>query len=64
MDLKSRQEMFDRIKWYDSLLVGEDRCGTYHFCMKCRKKEKYPCARAMARYEGDFVRVAVVHKRS
>ncbi len=64
MDLKSRQEMFDRIKWYDSLLVGEDRCGTYHFCMKCRKKEKYPCARAMARYEGDFVRVAVVYKRS
>ncbi len=64
MDLKSRQEKFDRIKWYDSLLVGEDRCGTYHFCMKCRKKEQYPCARAMARYEGDFVRVAVVRKRS
>ena len=64
MNLKVRQEKLDIIKWYDSILLGEDRCGTYHFCMKCRKKEKYPCARAMARYEGDFVRVAVVHKRS
>ncbi len=64
MDYKERQKKFDIEKWYDSMLVGEDRCGTYDFCVKCRKDEQYPCARAMARFQKEFVRVAVIRRRS
>lgn len=63
MDKKRRQEKFDLTKWYDSLLAGEDRCGTYGFCGKCRKEEQYPCACAMERFRKECVRVAVVVRR-
>ncbi len=64
MDKKSRQEKFDVKKWYDSLLLGEDRCGTYDFCAKCDKDEQYPCACAMERFRKEFVRVGVVRRRN
>ena len=51
MDFKTQQKEFDNVKWYDSILEGNDRCGTYVFCDKCIKTEEYPCARAKARYE-------------
>lgn len=63
MDAKSIQAQFDVIKWYDSILDGQDRCGTYKFCIKCRKEQKYPCANAMNRYEKGYVRVAIVSRR-
>lgn len=63
MDYKRQQDRFDDIKWYDSILAGDDRCGTYEFCGKCRKTETYPCARAMHRYEKGCVRIAVVRRR-
>lgn len=52
MDFKAQQKEFDDVKWYDSIVEGNDRCGTYVFCDKCIKTEEYPCARAKARYEG------------
>ena len=49
MDLQAKQKEFDDVKWYDSILVGEDCCGSYDFCDKCNKYELYPCAKAMQR---------------
>lgn len=60
MNYKKQQERFDNIKWYDSVVAGEDRCGSYDFCVKCRKQEKFPCARAANEYEKGYVRIAVV----
>ena len=63
MDLRARQDQFDKIKWYDSMLAGEDRCGKYDFCVKCHKEETYPCAKALNRFEKGYIRVAVVNRR-
>ena len=60
MDFKNQQERFDDIKWYDSVLEGRDKCGSYAFCCKYRKEEEYPCARAAYRYENGYVRIAVI----
>ncbi len=49
MDFKSQQDKFDDIKWYDSILAGYDRCGSYDFCGSCDKSEENPCARAAYR---------------
>ncbi len=49
MDFKTQQDAFDGVKWYDSILAGCDRCGSYEFCHLCNKAEAYPCARAMDR---------------
>ena len=65
MNFREYQKGFDRVKWYDSILEGEDRCGTYEFCENCKKSEKYPCARAANRYEKQnkgFVRIAVIRR--
>ena len=63
MSYKSEQEKFDSVKWYDSIVAGEDRCGTYEFCGKCKKEERYPCARAMLRHSRGVVRIAVIRRR-
>ena len=63
MDFKLWQAKFDDIKWYDSILEGKDKCGTYDFCDKCNKEEKYPCAHAANRKYQGYVRVAVVYRR-
>ena len=63
MDLQAQQKQFDEIKWFDSILVGEDRCGTYEFCEKCNKYELYPCANAMRRHQAKYVRVAMIIRR-
>ncbi len=60
MDYKLQQERMDDIKWYDSIVAGEDRCGSYDFCVKCKKESKYPCARAKLRYEHGLVRIATI----
>lgn len=64
MDFQARQNTLDTIKWYDSIVAGEDRCGTYAFCVKCRKNEQYPCAKAEDRYGKGYVRVGVLVRRS
>ena len=60
MNFKNRQKEFDDVKWYDSILAGEDKCGSYEFCVKCQKEEKYPCARAEYRYGKKYIRLAVL----
>ncbi len=63
MDYKSQQADFDNKKWYDSVLVGDDRCGTYDFCVKCDKSEEYPCAKAMERFNGKkYIRLAIIRR--
>ncbi len=49
MDFKAEQEKFDLVKWYDSIVAGEDRCGSYEFCENCDKTETEPCAKAALR---------------
>ena len=60
MSFKSQQKEFDDIKWYDSVLANQDKCGSYEFCGKCRKDEKYPCARAAHRYNHGYIRLAII----
>lgn len=62
MDFKKRQDQFDNVKWYDSILAGEDKCGTYEFCGQCRKDEPYPCARAQHRHSNGYIRLAVIRR--
>ena len=59
MDFKAQQNRFDEIKWYDSIVAGYDRCGTYDFCGCCNKEEENPCAHAAYRSRKG-VRIAVV----
>ena len=64
MNYRARQEEFDKTKWYDSITVGYDCCGSYPFCDKCNKQESYPCARAMQRKEGKKkVRIGIIRFR-
>lgn len=60
MDFKKQQERFDVIKWYDSILAGCDRCGTYEFCAVCNKEEENPCACAAYKYRKGWVRIATI----
>ncbi len=61
MDFQSQQKKFDDIKWYDSIVAGCDRCGTYDFCAVCDKEESEPCARAAYRLEAkDKIRIATI----
>ena len=62
MDFKTQQEQFDNQKWYDSILAGEDKCGSYDFCVKCCRMEKYPCARAAHRFNNKYIRLAVIRR--
>lgn len=57
---KKQQEAFDSVKWFDSIRIGEDQCGTYDFCAYCRKGETNPCARAAHRYKNGYVRIATI----
>ena len=50
MNYRMEQEKFDKVKWYDSILVGYDRCGSYDFCAECDKTQSDPCARAMQKF--------------
>ena len=60
MDFKKQQDRFDEIKWYDSIVSGYDRCGTYEFCGVCNKEEENPCAHAAYRSRNAWVRIATI----
>lgn len=62
MNFQKQQDAFDTVKWYDSIQAGDDKCGTYTFCEKCRKDDEFPCARAAYRYDNKFIRIAIVRK--
>ncbi|MBQ8405793.1 MAG: hypothetical protein IJX09_03980 [Clostridia bacterium] len=63
MNYRVEQEKFDKVKWYDSILVGYDRCGSYEFCVKCDKTQNNPCARAMQKANKKRVRIGIVRFR-
>jgi 2-dehydro-3-deoxyphosphogluconate aldolase/(4S)-4-hydroxy-2-oxoglutarate aldolase len=63
MNYKLMQQKFDKEKWNDSILLGEDTCGNYPFCPYCNKEEEYPCAKAKARAKGVRVRIAQLKPR-
>ncbi len=63
MNFKERQKELDNVKWYESMVEGKDKCGTYAFCGKCRKTDKYPCARAEERMQKGIVRIAILRGR-
>lgn len=44
--LKVKQDQLDVLKWSDSELIGEDKCGDYEYCVVCDKAKEFPCARA------------------
>ena len=62
MDLKIQQEKLDCMKWYDSQVKAEDQCGKYAFCVKCDKDDVYPCAKALHRYNEQYIRVAIIRR--
>ena len=62
MNFEQEQILLDKEKWYDSIIAGEDRCGSYEFCASCDKWEEYPCARAMRRYKKGYIRLASVYR--
>ena len=62
MDLQAKQIELDNKKWYDSVVADEDQCGKYDFCVRCNKVEKYPCAKAFAKYEGKYIRLAIIRR--
>ena len=62
MNFKTQQDQFDNEKWYDSVMAGEDQCGTYAFCVKCNKTEEYPCAKAAHRHNHKYIRLAVIRR--
>ncbi len=65
MDFKNEQAKFDVIKWYDSIVAGADRCGSYEFCEHCDKTEPEPCARAAYKSRPrTFSTIAVIRVRS
>ncbi len=53
MDFATQQKQFDDVKWYDSIVAGCDLCGSYEFCDACDKALDHPCARAMAKKQGE-----------
>ena len=63
MNLEKQQLQFDDAKWYESIQIGSDTCGSYEFCGSCRKDEPYPCARAARRYANGHIRIAVIHRK-
>lgn len=64
MNFKRQQDIFDGIKWFDSIQIGSDRCGSYEFCLDCRKDEPNPCARAQHRHKNGHIRIAIIHRRA
>lgn len=48
--LQIKQAELDAFKWLDSEL-GEDKCGTYDYCVMCDATKEFPCARAFYVYK-------------
>jgi len=63
MDFQTWQKEFDVTKWIDSIIAGEDLCGSYDFCGKCDKFEAFPCAHAYQRYRKRRIRIAILKAR-
>lgn len=55
MAISKKQEELDKIKWYIGEELGDDPCGTFAYCDKCKKDEENPCEKALKRHK-DSVR--------
>ena len=64
MNFQEWQNNFDKTKWIDSIIAGEDTCGTYEFCTKCTKQGATPCAQAFHRFQNPRIRIAVIRPRA
>lgn len=62
MNWQEKQKKFDDVKWYDSVIAKQDKCGSYSFCYRCYKEEPYPCARAAERAKRGGVRIATIRR--
>lgn len=51
MAISKKQEELDEIKWYMGQELGCDPCGTFAYCVKCKKDEENPCEKALKRYK-------------
>lgn len=49
-NLLKKQEELDVIKWLESEMRGQDRCGDYEYCVMCHIDDSQPCARAFERF--------------
>ena len=51
------QKRLDIEKYEESAKAGKDLCGTYDYCKYCSKKNKYPCAAALRRYNKEVIKL-------
>lgn len=51
MAISKKQDKLDEIKWYIGQELGSDPCGTFAYCVKCKKDEENPCEKALKRYK-------------
>ena len=56
MTLKELQNKLDVRKYEASAKAGKDLCGTYYYCECCNKKNKYPCAAAVKKYDREILK--------
>ena len=50
MKIEKKQEELDTIKWYKSVALGFDACGSFDYCSKCNKANNNPCASAYSEF--------------
>lgn len=55
--LERLQKELDILKYEESKEAGKDLCGTYHYCKHCNKKNKYPCAAAVRKYQKEAIKL-------
>ena len=46
MALTKKQKELDQLKWYKSIELGYDACGSFDYCAKCDKTKENPCDKA------------------
>jgi len=43
MAVSKKQRELDELKWYKSIELSADACGTFDYCVKCDKNKENPC---------------------
>ena len=50
MELNVLQKMLDEDKWYESERAHRDVCGEFPYCVRCDRKQSFPCALAYTKF--------------
>lgn len=50
MAISAKQNEIDKMKWFKSIDIGTDACGTFDFCSKCDKNLSNPCEQAYDKF--------------